>query len=402
MSKPAILGGKPVFDKPLPFNLPSLPPKYQLFSAFSKIWQNKILTLGEYTKRLEDYATYYTGARYGVACSSCTSGLLLLLRAIYLLNDEKKKGKKVIFPGFTFTATAAAIIWAGLELLPVDCEEFCFTISPEATEEAIIKNAGKIGAILAVYIFGCPPRIKELQELAEKYEVYLIFDAASGWGSKYNHKLAGNFGLAEVFSLSPTKVTTSLEGGLILTHNSKLEEILRKMRNYGIEEDSYDAKYLGLNARISEIHAAVGLENLKRTDLYIKKRKERMMLYRSLLSSIPGISFQQIKSNNIESSFKDFAILIDENEFGLSRDELAIALNLENIQIKKYFYPFITQQTYYRSLSSSNLSCTQRISRSILQLPFYPDLKKETITKVAEALFRIHQHAPSIKNSKNI
>lgn len=387
-NRPAILGGKPICDKLLPISQPTLPNLDEIKSELQDTFNSGIITNGKYVAEFEERCGEYLGVENVIAVSNATSGLILVGKALGL-NGE------VLVPSFTFTATSLSLKWNNLEAVYVDCSPKTFTIDPTEVEKAI---AGNTCAILPVCIFGNPPDIDTLDNLAKEYRLRLIFDSAHGFGTKYNGRLIGGFGDAEVFSLTPTKTLTTGEGGLITTNDKELAQRIKLMRNYGLESD-YNSEFIGLNARMLEFAAILGLKNLKKIEGVIEIRNKLAQRYRAKLSCILGIEFQEI-SNNCRSTYKDFAILINEEIFGLNRDEVAYALEKENIQTRKYFYPPIHLQKAYRHfypIYNENLVNTLKISNNILCLPIYGDMKEEDLDKVCEAIWRIKEFSDEIK-----
>lgn len=386
--KPAILGGKPIFDTLLPITRPSLPELEKIIAELQNTFNSGIITNGKYVAEFEERCAEYLEVENVIAVSNATAGLMLILKALGL-NGE------VIIPSFTFTATCLALKWNNLEAVYVDCDQKTFTIDPSAVEKII---TGNTCAILAVCIFGNPPDIDLLDKLAKNYRLNLIFDSAHGLGTKYKDRLIGGYGDAEVFSLTPTKTLTTGEGGLITTNDKELARKIRLMRNYGIASD-YDGEFIGLNARMLEFSAILGLKSLARIEEIIGSRNKLAQTYREKLSTLPGIEFQEIRQN-CRTTFKDFAILIDEEVFGLNRDKLAIALEKENIQTRRYFYPPLHLQKAYRHFYpkyNEELVNTLKISNNILCLPIFEEMRKEDLEKVCEAIYKIQQYNGEIR-----
>jgi len=386
--KPAVLGGKSVFKEIVPIVKPPVKAHIERVLADSRrILESGMITNSEYVKKLEKAVANYCGANRCVATANCTSGLILALRALNLKNGE------VLIPSFTFPATAHAIYWSRLKARLVDCDSETFNIN---TNDIIKKITNKSKVIMPVHVFGNPCSIKELTEIANDHSLTLIFDSAHGFGARYEGKSLGQFGDAEVFSGSPTKAFTTVEGGLVTTNN---EEIARKVeigRNYGQAGD-YNCQMPGLSARMSELHAAVGLNLLPYVDMDIKKRNQTAAKYKLELGKIAGIKFQEITPNSL-STYKDFGILINKEEFGLNRDELAIALAKENIMTRKYFYPPIHMQNCYPELKAeeSAFPNTTKIANNVLCLPMFSELTDEQVKGITEAIMKIHLHAPEI------
>lgn len=389
MNKPSILGGKPAFKETFPMTRPSLPDFACLQSSIEETFKTGLITNSKYVCQFEIACSNYLGVKEAVAVSSATSALILAIKALELQGE-------VIMPSFTFSATAHCLTWNGLRPVFVDCLPQSYNLDPAAVARAI---TDKTSAILGVYIFGNPPDIDALEAIAKRHNLKLIFDSAHSFGAKYRHKSAGGFGDVEIFSLSPTKPLTAGEGGLITTNDTHLSQRLRLLRNYG-NEPNYDCQWVGLNARMLEFSAILGLKNLERIEEIIARRNNLALCYQRQLSSLPGIQFQEIEPNN-RSSFKDLSILIEPTTFGLTRDQLALALRQENIENRKYFYPPIHLQKAYQHLcpNPDDLATTMRVSNSILCLPFYPGMRDEDVNKIAEVIDNIHSSSQIISRS---
>jgi len=387
MSKPAILGGKPVFtkEKCIPILKPTLPDIKALTPRLKKAFESGQITNASNVREFEALSAEYLGVKYCVAVSSCTSGLILTQKCLGL------KGE-VIVPSFTFHATVHSLLWNNLTPIFADCRIDTFNIDEEKIVSLINNNTS---AILAVYLYGNPPAMDKLKNIADRYNLKLIFDAAHAFGSEYKGIKAGGFGDAEVFSLSPTKLLITGEGGLVATNDKELADKLKIARNYGDSGD-YDCAFNGLNARMAEFNAILGIEGLKIVDKKIKRRNEIARLYTDFFKDYKGISFQKIEKGNL-STFKDYSLIIDPDALGIDRDLLAVALEKENIITKKYFYPPVHMQKAYNSYKKSSLDITEKLSSNVLSLPIYCSLTDKTIEKICLAFARIVDHRHEIK-----
>ena len=388
MEKPAILGGEPVFEKPVPIIKPPLA-KYATDGFLSKIkgiLESGMVTDHIYVQELEKNISRYLGVKNVVGISSCTSGLILSLQLMGL------RKKKVILPSFTFVATANAAYWNDCKIVLADCDPNTFNISPEDVKKKMTKDTA---AIIGVHIFGNPCDVKALQEIAEKHDVKLLFDSAHAFGASYDGKKVGGFGDVEVFSCSPTKLFITTEGGIVATKDDKLAEDIRIARNYGNLPD-YRCKTPGLNARMTEINAALGIEMLKNIDEMVENRNKYAGLYKKLLSKLPGIKFQE-PTKGARHAYKDFGITVDPKEFGVNRDVLYDALAKENVMTKKYFYPPMHKLEAYSGISSASLPNTESISNNVLCLPIYSYMDKELIEKISYVIDRISKNAKEIR-----
>jgi len=370
-----------MFREKLKIIRPTLFDPAEMMAELREIFSSGNVTVSKCVKLFEQECARYLGVKEAVAVSSATSGLMLAVKALGLTGE-------VIVPSFTFTATVHSLVWNGLTPVFVDCEEGTYNINVKDVEKKITP---KTSAIMPVYIFGNPPRIKELEEVAKKYGLKLIFDSAQAFGAEYKGVSAGGFGDCEVFSLSPTKVLTAIEGGLITTNNITLAEYLRRARDYG--KCGEDIGSVGLSARMSELHALVGLKNLGNVEKCLKTRRELIALYQGRLKDLDGVSFQEVLPGN-RSSGNYMVIFIDEQRFGMSRDKLYAALKAENIETKKYFYPAVHLQEAYRAFRETyegKLPVTEKASLTGLALPLYGHMERVTVEKVCEAIVRIYK-----------
>ena len=326
MNKPAILGGKPVFSikNAVPILRPTLPDLKELLPDLKRSFLLGQITNASNVKRFEEMAADYMGVKYCIAVSSCTTGLILVHKCLDL------KGE-VIVPSFTFHATVHSLVWNNLKPVFIDCREDTFNIDEKKIKDLITKDTS---AILAVYMYGNPPAMEELRYIADKYNLKLIFDAAQAFGARFKGIVAGRFGNAEIFSLSPTKLLIAGEGGLVSTNDKSLAERLRVARNYG-DSGNYDCSFSGFNARMGEFNAILAIKGLKMVDKKVKKRNRVARLYTDFFKNYKGITFQQIEDGNV-CNFKDYSLVIDPELTGINRDLLAIALKEENIDTRKY------------------------------------------------------------------
>ncbi len=387
--KPAILGGPPAFEEFVPFVRPTLPPfDEDLKARVAEILATGMLTKGKYLREFEERMAEFLGVKHGVAVSSGTLGLLLTYQGLNLQGE-------VIVPSFTFMATVHPLLWIGAEPVFVDIDPQTWNLDPDAVEQAI---TSRTTAIVAVHNFGNPAPIRELEEIAERHGLKLVFDAAHGFGSLYRGTPVGRFGDAEVFSLSPTKLLVAGEGGIVATNHEQLAQHIRVAREYG-NPGNYDSILIGLNARMPEFNAILGLRSLELLEENTLRRNRVAAQFRERLGQVPGITFQTIHPQD-RSSYKDLSILIDEVTFGLNRDEVALALKAENIDTRKYHFPPVHAQTTYKSLFDRydpRLPVTNRVAQKSLSLPIWSHMSDEIVEGICGAIQRIHEHAPEIR-----
>jgi len=236
-----------------------------------------------------------------------------------------------------------------------------------------------------------------LAAAAERSGIRLFYDAAHAFGSRHDGRPVGSFGDAEVFSLTPTKPVVAGEGGIIATNDDELAEACRLGREYAKEPD-YDSRFVGLNARMSEFHAAVALTSFDGLDQRLAERNRLAERYREALGSTPGVSFPEVRSGDF-STYKDFTILVDGQEFGVTASSLAEALTAEGIDVRRYYSPPVHRMRPYRS-GGANLPVTDEAASKVVTLPLWVGMTEDHVARVAEAMSRIRRSlAASIERS---
>ena len=354
----------------IPITRPALPPLAEYVAILERIWDTRMLSnFGEFATSLEVLAADYLGAECVLTVSSGDVALILSLRALMLPPKTR-----VLVPSFTFNSTVNAILWNDLTPVFVD-------IDPETLNMDPADAAGRIegaGAILATHVFGNPAPVDELAALASSVGARLLFDAAHGYGSLRRGKHVGTFGDAEVFSMSGTKPVTSAEGGLFATSDPELAERFRYLRAYGFQTD-YHSRYVGLNGKLSELHAGLGLLTLARIEDALAARRVHVDHYLGRLASVPGVSFQRVSVED-RSTFKDFAVVFASGE---QRDLVEAALTAVDVQTKRYFRP-CHEMDAYRAYADGALPVTESTYRRILCLPLFEDLTPDQVDVVCD------------------
>lgn len=370
----------PAFNPPLPFTRPWLPELRLIVKRLESSWQNGVVTKGSLTAAYEKETAAYLGVQQAIAVSSCTTGLILSLRALQLTGE-------CLVAGFTFTSTLQALLWNHLKPILVDCHPKRFTVGVSELSAAFTRN---VSCVLIPYVFGNPPPLDEIETYCKANQLALIVDAAHAFGSTYHGKPPGCQGTAQVFSTSATKLLCTGEGGLIVSKDASLATLLRSLREYGHGAD-YEAIGQGLNGRMTEFQAALGVESLPTVEKHAVRRNELARFYRESLKDLP-LSFQEIEPD-CRSSYKDFAVLLEDG-WVLTRDELAVLLEKEGIPARKYFYPPLHRQHFFKPFiqGANFLPNTEKICKSILCLPMYYDLAPAQIGKVAEVFENIFQN----------
>lgn len=357
-----------------------LPKLSSIQSKLKDIFKTGIITNGKYVSEFEERCARFLKTKNVVATSSGTSALILAIKCL------KLKGE-VILPSFTFTSVGHSLLWCGLVPVFADINPKTFNIDPGSIEKKVTK---KTSAIIATHVFSSPCEIAKIQKIAKKHKLKVIYDAAHAFGSKYKGKSVANFGDIVIFSLTPTKVLTTGEGGLIVARDNKTAEILKLGRNNG---DSFDREeeFLGVTARMSEFSAILGIEGLKIIAKNLKRRGDLSNLYKKELTNISGISFQKIADSDL-SVYKDFTILVDEEKFGKSRDGLLRELLKNGIETKIYFYPPLHKKEVYKKYKKTNLPNTDLVSKQIISLPFYSYMPEKDIIKVCSIIKKLRKN----------
>ncbi|MDQ4129497.1 MAG: DegT/DnrJ/EryC1/StrS family aminotransferase, partial [Actinomycetota bacterium] len=364
---------------------PSLPDTAGVAARLRQVLDSGILTNGPTVAALEEAVCGYLGVGHVVAVSSCTSGLMLVLQAVGTPGQ-------VTMPSFTFAAGAHAVRWAGGQPSFADVDPLTLTLDPQDA-------AGRMNgaaALFATHLYGTPCDVERLEALAATEGVPLLFDAAHALGSRRQGRLVGGFGTAEVFSLSPTKVTVAGEGGLIATNDRALAEACRLGRDYGNPGD-YDCLFPGLNARMSELHATVALASLAGLDERVAHRAALAGQVRERLSGLVG--FPEVAAGDT-STYKDLTILVDADRFGLSAPELAAALRSEGIDTRRYYHPPVHRQKAYAHLVPSRpLPVTDQVAEQVLTLPLWSHMESTAADRMADAVERIGAHATRVRGA---
>lgn len=387
---PAILGGQAAFPERLQMVRPVLPTLAEMTDGISRILTTGMITKGQYMRDFEASIAEHLGVRQAVAVSSCTSGMMLVHKCLGLSGE-------VVVPSFTFMASVSALVWAGLTPVFADVDLATFNLDPAAAEAAITPRTT---AILAVHQFGNPANIAGLQEVATRHGLKLLFDAAHGFGALYQGVPVGRQGDAQIYSLSPTKLLVTGEGGIVATNDDALAEQIRMGREYG-NDGNYDSAFAGLNARMPEFNALLGIFSLQKLEEAATHRNDTVSLMQEGLGTVPGIGFQQVRPGD-RHSYREISITIDARAFGLTRDELALALLADNIDTRKYYDPPVHKQTAYRSYYSGEpLPNTDWLAANSLSLPMWSNMSDEIAIGMCRSIRAIQENASQVRQRLN-
>jgi len=332
---------------------------------------------GPYVQELENTLAKYLGVKHCILMCNATVALEVGARALGL------KGE-VIVPSFTFIATAHALQW--LEITPVFCDvdPITHTIDTKKIERLITDCTT---GILGVHVWGRACDIDDLNAIAQKHNIKLMFDAAHAFGCSYKDQMIGNFGNLEVFSFHATKFFNTFEGGAITTNDDELAQKVRHLHNFGFAgvDNVVD---LGINGKMSEISAAMGLTSMESLDEFIKVNKRNYFLYKKMLVGISGIKMVEYDDQQ-KNNFQYIVIEVDENKIGITRDLFVKILQAENIRVRRYFFPGCHQQEPYRTLypqAGTSLQETESLVRRVVQLPTGTAVSEQDIIIICDLI----------------
>lgn len=389
MRRPAAIGGQPAFVDGLPFFRPAKPPLERVNQRLAPSYDKGMLTNSSLRRELEERAAERLDVPHVVAVSSCTAGLMLATQAL------TEPGDIAVMPSFTFSATAHAAVWAGAVPRFTECDIATCQID---VDDAASRLDGA-SLLVGTHVFGAPCQPDAVESLGNQAGVPVLFDAAHAFGASRAGRPIGGFGDAEVFSLSPTKVLVAGEGGLVATRNAELAERLHLGVDYGNPGD-YDTRFVGLNARMSELHAAVALCSLDEIDDHLAVRRDLAGRYRAGLEGVPGIEVQTVDPDDV-STYKDLTVIVDEADFGVDRDALVRALKAEGVDTRPYFWPPVHRQQAYTHLAAATgeLPATDWVSRRVVSLPLWRDMPAGSVETITDVVASIYAHADQIAHT---
>lgn len=349
---------------------PTLAPLDELNEYLKSIWASGIMTHnGPLVQRFEKEVGEHLGVENVVSCVNGTFALQMAVRALGL------RGGEIITTPFTFIATCSAIIWEYCTPIFVDIDPETFNIDPKKIEEKITYHTV---AIMPVHVFGNACDIEVIDSIARKHNLKVIYDAAHAVGVNYKGKSIFNYGDISCTSFHATKMLNTTEGGACFTNNKQLDEKLRRIRFFGFENHA-DIVEDGTNAKMTEVHASVGLANLKYLDVALADRKQKYLYYKEKLSANTSLSFQKIT----ECNYSYFPVLFANEEQLLKAVE---ALNTENIYPRRYFYPSIN--TFNRLFPYVSMPISEDIASRILCLPLYYTLDMSDIDRIIDIILK--------------
>ena len=365
-------------NKPIYVTQPSLPPIEEFTEYLHQIWDNKILTNnGPFHRQLETELANYLGVPY---VSLFTSGTLALVTALQALRITGE----VITSPFSFVATTHSLWWNKIKPVFVDIEPDYCNLNPEKVEAAITPQTT---AIMPIHVYGNPCNTDAIENIAETYNLKVIYDAAHAFGVSINGSSVLNFGDMSILSFHATKVYNTFEGGAIVCNDKKTKRHIDDLKNFGFRGET-KVVAPGINGKMNEIQAAMGLLQLKYIETNIDKRRKIAHKYKDELKAVPGL--QMIDDvPGVKHCYSYFPVFIEEEAYGMSRDGLYEKLKKQNIHGRRYFYPLISDFPSYRGLPSAcqnNLPVSKRLSMQVICLPIYPDLDEKAQSRIIECI----------------
>lgn len=349
----------------------SMPPMDEYINEISSLWETKWLTnMGSKHQQLQKNLVDYLGVDN---VELLVNGHMAIEMGLQVCGF--KPGSEVITTPFTFTSTTHAIVRNGLKPVFCDIKPSDYTIDTDKIEALITE---KTVAIMPVHVYGNICDVKEIERIARKHGLMVLYDAAHSFGEKYKGVGVGNFGDMSFFSFHATKVFNTIEGGAVCFHDEKYRRALYDIKNFGIHGPE-EVFAVGGNAKMNEFCASMGICNLRHVDGEIEKRKKVVEHYRSRLSDIEGLKLN-IQQSEVEPNYAYFPVVFDPEVFGINRDEVQKRLGEHGIGSRKYFYPLTNSYNCYEwTFDTAETPVAKKVSDNVLCLPLYADLDLDDV-----------------------
>lgn len=359
---------------------PLLPDLEEFNAMLKEIWSSKWITNnGQFHRQLEKELAEYLGVPY---VSLFTNGTLPLLTALQAL---RVTGEVITTP-YSFVATTHCIWWSGCKPVFVDIDPATGNIDPDKIEAAITP---KTTAIMPVHVYGKPCDTKRIQEIADKYGLKVIYDAAHAFGVKVNGESILNAGDMSTLSFHATKVYNTLEGGAMIMHDEATKKRIDYLKNFGFAGET-EVIAPGINSKVDEVRAAYGILNLRQVDNAIEARHQVAIKYRKALRNVKGITFME-DMPGVKHNYSYFPIFINAEQYGMTRDELYFRMKEENVLGRRYFYPLISEFSTYRSLPSAakeNLPNAHKMADSVICLPMHHMINQDNLERILKIIVK--------------
>jgi len=361
---------------------PYLPPLQELMPYLEKIWSSKVLTNGgPFHAQLEQALCEYLGVRHLSLFANGTVALVTALQALRITGE-------VITTPYSFVATSHSLLWNGIKPVFADIDPHTFNLDPSKLEALITPQTT---AIMPVHCYGRPCDVEAIQKLADNYNLKVIYDAAHAFGVNCEDGSVLNHGDLSVLSFHATKVFNTFEGGAIICPDAKTKIRIDHLKNFGFV-DEVTVVAPGINGKMSEFNAALGLLQLQYVDAAITRRKEIDAIYREQLQGVKGLRHLPPVTAG-RHNYAYHPVLVGE-DYPISRDALYAKLRENGIYGRRYFYPLISDFPMYRGLPSARpelLPVARRAAQQVLCLPIYPDLSQADQQRVIDCLRGSHQ-----------
>lgn len=369
------------FENPIPVARPALPPLDEFRRGLEGIWSRAWLTNnGPLVQAFRESLLKFCGVECASLLTNGTLGLQMGIQAMGITGE-------VITTPYTFVATTHALISNRIRPRFVDIEPTHYSIDPDRIEEAITPRTS---AILAVHVYGQPCRLERLQNIARKHGLSLLFDAAHAFGVEVARKPIGSFGDMSLFSFHATKIFHSIEGGMLTFREKDLERRLDYLKNFGFENET-EVVMPGGNAKMTELQALMGMLLLPRVHAMIGKRRDITQHYRRRLAEIPGIQLPAPPAEGVRYNYAYLPVEIDQDAYGMSRDDLYFKLREYNVLARRYFYPIVPDLSCYRAMfRQPDLTVARRVASRILVLPLYSDLQIDDVHQICDIIEYLH------------
>ena len=386
-SRLALLGGSPTFETALHVGRPNIGDRVRFAKRIEVMLDRRWLTNnGAYVRELESRMARVLEVRHCIVVCNGTAALQIMAKACGLRGE-------VIMPSFTFVATAHALEWQGITPVFCDIDPSTHNIDPARVEELV---TGETSAILGVHVWGRSCDVSALERIARRHGLNLCFDAAHAFACSSEGRMIGGGGAAEAFSFHATKFFNTFEGGAITTDDDEVAERCRKMRDFGFTGvDRVES--LGINGKMSEASAAMGLTNLEALATFIDANERNHHLYRKGLDGIPGLSVVRYPREE-RSNYQYVVIEVDADASELCRDELQAVLREENVLARRYFYPGCHRMAPYRDRAlRAALPETERLTQRTLALPTGTAITDADVAAVCRIILQAMSTAPAVK-----
>ena len=365
-------------NKQITVTSPLLPDLEEFNTLLKEIWESKWITNnGQFHQQLERELAKYLGVPY---VSLFTNGTLPLLTALQAM---RVTGEVITTP-YSFVATTHCIWWSGCKPVFVDIDPATGNIDPDKIEAAITP---KTTAIMPVHVYGKPCDTQRIQEIADKYGLRVIYDAAHAFGVKVDGESILNAGDMSTLSFHATKVYNTLEGGAMIMQDKEMKKRVDYLKNFGFANE-IEVIAPGINSKVDEVRAAYGILNLRQVDAAIEARHQVAIKYREAVRPVDGISFMD-DMPGVRHNYSYFPIFVDAEKYGMTRDELYFKMKEQNVLSRRYFYPLISEFSTYRGLPSAskeNLPNAHKMADSVICLPMHHALGEEDVERILKLI----------------